>query len=418
MKKIITALGNPTLNNELRRYEKYDVLSEDLLYQEAILDCLDKEEADVIIISALLQGDKSPLEFAESVKEKCYSARVILIVENISEEDKNILVSKGIFDILKDQEIEIEDVIDAIDREMPINIKAQIEKETAKIKEALKNESKPNNVTDISTIVSKVQKQEIISVFGTNGAGKSTIAANLVKNFSKVTKAKILLIDFDTINGNLDEILKLPKIPDNIEIAFDEDKKCGLNYAADLYLKNKLDPNVLDEIVVNGEDFDFMSGNTSLHYCQNVLNEDFYNYLIKCAKEKYDFIFLDLSSNIFVDSTKWALKESSKVLFVTENTNVCLKKSIQLVDTVVKVWNVYKEKLFLVINRYISSGIDVDIFSEVLKMNLIGCVKNNMAESFESYEKILETIEFVPKNNFLKRIAKHTKLLTAMIGKN
>ena len=128
-----------------------------------------------------------------------------MIVENISEEDKNILVSKGIFDILKDQEIEIEDVIDAIDRELPINIKAQIEKEAAKIKDTINNVSKSNNLIDITTIVSKVQKQEIISIFGTNGSGKSTISANLVKNFSKVTKAKILLIDFDTINGNLDE---------------------------------------------------------------------------------------------------------------------------------------------------------------------------------------------------------------------
>ena len=86
MKKIITALGNPTLNNELRRYEKYDVIAEDMLYQEALLDFLNNEEADVIIISGLLQGDKSPIEFAESVKEKCFSARVILIVENILEE--------------------------------------------------------------------------------------------------------------------------------------------------------------------------------------------------------------------------------------------------------------------------------------------------------------------------------------------
>ena len=301
---------------------------------------------------------------------------------------------------------------------MPINIKAQIAKETAKIKEKLQNDNKKSNVTDITTIVSKVQKQEVISIFGTNGSGKSTISANLVKNFSKITKAKILLIDFDTINGNLDEILSLPRIPENVAISFDDDKKCGLNYAADLYIKNKLDPNVLDEIVINGDDFDFLSGNTSLHYCQNVLNEEFYNYLIKCAKEKYDFIILDLSSNIFVDSTKWALKESTKVLFVTENSNVCLKKSMQLMDTILKVWNVYKDKLYLVINRYNPSGVDTDIFSEVLKMNLVGCIKNNMAESFDSYEKILETIEYVPKSNFLKRIAKHTKLLTSMIGRN
>ena len=222
VKKIVTALGNETLNNELRKYSKYDVLEEDFLYQEALSTFIQENDVDVIIVSGILQGDIHMVDFISSIKDARYSSRIILIVESISNEDKNILTSKGIFDILYDQEIGIEDVIEAIDRETPINIKAQIKKEAEKQKV-----NRPNlqNITDITTIVSKVQKQEIIGVFGTNGAGKSSISANLVRSFSRITKAKILLIDFDTLNGNLNEILDVEPVPQNVNIIIDEDKR-------------------------------------------------------------------------------------------------------------------------------------------------------------------------------------------------
>ena len=47
------------------------------------------------------------------------------------------------------------------------------------------------------------------------------------------------------------------------------------------------------------------------------MSEECYNKLLTAAKEKYDFIFIDTSSNIFLDSTKWSLQESNRVLFET-----------------------------------------------------------------------------------------------------
>lgn len=416
MKRIVTALGNEVLNIELRKYTKYEVLNEDIFYQDGLLDFLDNNEADVVVVSGLLQGDFNIIEFANEIKERNFKARIIFIVDNISKENLNILTSKGIFDILYDSEIEIEDVLDAIDREEPINIKAQIEREANEIKNKIaENYAQFNDATNeeqITTIISAVQKQEIIGIFGTPGSGKSTIASNFTKCFSKKTKANILLIDFDTLNGNLEELLDVPKVPTNIELMIDEDKKCGLNYAADLSFKNRLDTNVLDEIVIKCEDYDFISGNTSLHYCQNVLNEEFYDYLLKCAKEKYDFIILDLSSNIFLDSTKWALKECTNVLFVTENTSICLKKSLELMDIVFNVWNVYKPKFKLMLNRVNNNDIDPDLFANVLKMKLAGAIKERQAENFESYDKVLELLDYVPKKGIIKRITQNVKVLS------
>ena len=416
MKRIITALGNPVLNDELRKYSKYDVLCSDIFYQEGLIEFVNTNESDVIVISGLLQGDLSLVQMAEEIKQRDFGTRIIFIVDNISNEERNILTSKGIFDVFYDAEIEVGDVLDAIDREEPINVKAQIEKEAREIKNQLAENSVKYDSSALSgnveTIISAVQKQEVIGFFGTNGSGKSTLCANFTKAFSKKTKANILLIDFDTLHGNLDEVLQVSKVPPNVELMIDEDKKCGLNYAADLSFKNKLDTNVLDEIVIKCEGFDFISGNTSLHYCQNVLNEDFYEFLLKCAKEKYDFIILDLSSNMFLDSTKWALKQCTNVLFVTENTNICLKKSVQILDICFNMWNVYKPKFKLILNRISNNNIDDDIFADVLKLKLAATIKEKQYENDEAYERVLELLDYVPKKGIIKKITQNMKVLT------
>ena len=92
MKRVLTALGNSTLNNELKKYSKYDIVADDLFYQEALLDLLKKETVDAIVISALLQGQDSVVDFLKEVKKLSITSRIILIVDTILEEDKNILI--------------------------------------------------------------------------------------------------------------------------------------------------------------------------------------------------------------------------------------------------------------------------------------------------------------------------------------
>jgi Flp pilus assembly CpaE family ATPase len=241
MKKVLTALGNPTLNNELKKYEKYDVLYDDLIYQEAVTDVLDKTGTDILVLSGLLQGQYDMVEFINLIKKKNRTLRIILIIDEITDETRNILISKGVFDIFCDSEIDVTDIVEAIDREEPINKRIEAVKEVIREK---------YNTQKETIYISKTQKQEIITVCGTNGSGKSTVLRNICRNLSKRSNSKILVIDLDTLNGNIDEIFGIDKVPQGIDVLIDEDKKCGLNYAVDLISKNRFDSNILEEIII------------------------------------------------------------------------------------------------------------------------------------------------------------------------
>ena len=193
-------------------------------------------------------------------------------------------------------------------------------------------------------------------------------------------------------------------MPQNVKIAIDENKKCGLNYAAELINKNRFDMNVFEELIINIGNVDVLTGNTSLHYCQNVLSENHYNAILECAKEKYDFIIIDTSSNIFLDSTKWALKQANRIMFVVENNYISMKKATQLMNVITDSWGVWKEKIEIIVNKETSKGIESEVIKKILNSyELIGKIKYDEENMEASYLKILETINYIPKVSILSR---------------
>lgn len=409
MKKIVTAMGNETLNSELKKYTKYDLYENDLYYQEAVIDVLTEGNYDILVVSALLQGQFEFGEFVEKIRRVDKTIRIIVVTDELSDSLKRKLNDCNIVDIFFDDRVALTEIVDSIDREEPLlqkysKIKNDSEQKVAEIKSE-RYESNITNTIDTPVIVNEtIQKQEVIVISGTNGSGKSTVAANFAKVLSGKTTSKILLIDLDTLNGNLDEILDIHKVPQNVEIILDENKKCGLNYAVELISKNRFDTNILDEIVINAGGIDVLTGNTSLHYCQNVLTEEHYNKILECAKEKYDFIIIDISSNIFLDSTKWSLQQASRVFFVTENNYVSMKKAGQLISVFTDNWKIWKNKIEVIINKERHSGIEFEVVERILSdYKVIGKIKNDEESDESQYIKILETINYIPKQSIISK---------------
>ena len=169
MKKIITAMGSEVLNNELKKYAKYDVLLEDLFCQELVMDNLNKFEIDVLIISGLLQGQWNLEEFIEKIRNKNAFVRIIIVTDEIDNTTKKILEAQNVFDIFIDSTVEIENIIDAIDREEAVKKKYEMISENNieyKIDESLNRESisKEKNNNENIYIEKTIQRQEIIAI--------------------------------------------------------------------------------------------------------------------------------------------------------------------------------------------------------------------------------------------------------------
>jgi MinD-like ATPase involved in chromosome partitioning or flagellar assembly len=414
MKKVLTAMGNETLNKELCRYAKFEVSEEDFFYQEAVLIEIEHNEYDAIVLSGLLQGEFEICEFVKQVRVKKPKMRIVIVTDEVTSSYKRRMSELNVVDVFEDSTVSIEEIVDALDREESLKEKSESVQPISYIN---KNERKIDEVVkDVKKEYVTLQKQEVIVVTGTSGAGKSTIAVNFSRMLAKKTNSKVLIIDLDTLNGNIDEILDIHKVPQNVKIVLDDNKKCGLNYAVELINKNRFDTNILDELVIKTGNLDVLTGNTSLHYCQNVINKEHYSKILDAAKEKYDFIIIDTSNNIFLDSLKWAMQVATKVFFVTEANYLSMKKSTQLLNVFIENWNVWKEKIKIVVNKENLETLGVEVVEQILEeYEVIGKIKY-MEEGLEhSYTQLLENTNFIPKRTFTSKLLAMTNLKEYMV---
>ena len=57
MKKIITAIGEPKINEDLKKYETLSIVTSDIQYKEGILEVLEKEkDVDCLIFNEQIEG--------------------------------------------------------------------------------------------------------------------------------------------------------------------------------------------------------------------------------------------------------------------------------------------------------------------------------------------------------------------------
>ena len=59
MKKILTAIGNPTIAEKLEKEENVEIIYKDIQYKEGILEILEKDnKINLIIINEKIPGQK------------------------------------------------------------------------------------------------------------------------------------------------------------------------------------------------------------------------------------------------------------------------------------------------------------------------------------------------------------------------
>ena len=69
MKQIITAIGNPNLNEILKKENNLKIMSDDIQYKEGILEFLElNKNIDFIILSELIPGNLEIKELIQKIK--------------------------------------------------------------------------------------------------------------------------------------------------------------------------------------------------------------------------------------------------------------------------------------------------------------------------------------------------------------
>ena len=432
MKKIITALGNPLLNDKLKEEEDLKILTKDIQYQDGIFESLEKEhKIDYLILSEILLGEYKIENLIEKIKEKNNKIKIIVILENKKEEIENILYLKGVKKIYYNNQVEIEEIISFIkndDKEENEKIKIELENlkeiliknnisieskneknnllelEDEKIKseklekEKLKNEkgNKEKNKIKLIKNNNKKNDKKIISVVGTGGVGKSIITLNL-SNILKEKNKKILILDFDILNNSLHTILGVNNYPQKIKNKLQKND----------VIQNKI--SIKDLIIKINKKVDLISGINLLFDSKYKISSEKIQFILEELKQYYDFIVIDTSCECFFDYTKNILHYSDTILFLLEANLSEIKKASNLLKIYTEEWNIEKNKFNLIINKYNENAVDDKIVKNIFDdYKIIGKIKfdkkyNNLInKNFEEdiltknikkeYEKITDKI--------------------------
>lgn len=345
MKRIITAIGNPMLNNKLKNERDINIIAKDIQYQEAVFEILKNNKVDFSIMSSNLLGELSINDFIKEIRKINKNLKLIYLLEK---EDKKL------------EKFFLEERIKFFYINNKKNVNNLVEKIKFEINIENKNIRKINNNT-------KKNIAKIISLYGDYSVGKSLVAINFLKEFQKNIYNKILIMDFDMKNQVIKFIFKNKKILEIKEI----DKK-DLNNKDDLRKHIKKINNKVD----------FISG-------LDLINKKLDNFIekekiqrlnkyINILSSMYEIIIIDTSLHNDKSINKAILNRSSKTLFIIEPNLLGIKRGKEILEKDFEEEEIKKESLHIVLNKYNSFSINRHILQKCFKeIKIIGIIKYN-----------------------------------------
>ncbi len=192
MKKIITAIGNENINNELKKQINLQVLLNDIQYKEGIVEVLeDYEDIDFIIINSELPGEMSLKQLIQNILEINKRIKIIIFSENKNEELEKYLYNKGVYKVLYDNEIEISDLIKLVNNNSEND---ELKEEINKLKEIILEKEKRKNKNIFKILKNKI-KNIILKI-------KNKLSKNKINNIYN---------NYDNKNNKNKNIIKIKK---------------------------------------------------------------------------------------------------------------------------------------------------------------------------------------------------------------
>lgn len=324
MKKIITAIGEPKLNQEISVIEDICVIDKDIFYKEGIIEFLEENrEIDIVVLNEDLCKDNLIQFLSEIIK---FDVEIFLLLNNYSNHYREEFEDLNQVRVFCSEE----EIIAEFDKSKKTN---SIEK---------KYEFKKN--------------KRIISVLGSNGVGKTVITSIIGRELSK--NNRVLIIDFDIFSNNLSFLFNLK------------------NQIKSYNLENLIEKVNKHLYVLNG-----------IKYIFNETNKiDTYKVkeLLDKLKSDFDYIIIDTSSELSLKYIKTIIPNCDYNLFIIEGNLMEIKKAKSLIDVYVYDFELNLRKTGLIINKMNFETIDFDIIKEIFKnLKIVAKIKYN--QKFNSY---------------------------------
>lgn len=402
MKKIVTALANPELNINLRKIEDFEIIADDIQYQDGILEILEEKNIDILVLSELLKGENNLKELLKKIKQKNSGLKIILLLERENSEKIKIAKEEKVDKIFFHHKVSIEEMIFKLKE---LSAEKNIEEEIENLKKLIiennpqknKKEKIINNTKNIIKNIFNKKNNEtenrhesgIISIAGPHGCGKSLISACFALN---IKSKKILLIDFDLLNQSIHTILGRNILPKKLLNKIKNDN----NYKV---------KNYHEYILKINSNLHFISGKNIILENENI-NFQKLNIFFENIKKEYDLVLIDISSECFLDYTKFILEKSDKILFLTEPNLLEIKKANGLLSIYLRKWDINIKKINIIFNKYHQNSIDEKILKNIFyDFNILGKISFNKNYSLMINKNM--------KNYFLSKKEKieHEKLL-------
>ena len=396
MKKIITALAEPQLNNELKKEKDFIVIGKDIQYQEGVIEILETEkEVDFLIISEALPGNEKLENLIEKIKQINNEVNIVIILENKKEELEKNLYSKNVYLILYNK-IEIKEIIKLIKNKKE-DENEKIKKEINDLKKIIieqNSKNKQNKKQKIKEVKELNSQKEIICILGSGGVGKSIFTVNLAKSLI-YSKKKILIIDFDILNNSLHTILGVKKYSERISKKIKENN----------LIKDKIG---LKEVKIKiNKRIDLISGINLLFDSKYKINNIQFNNLFNDVKKFYDVIIIDTSSECFFNYTKDIIKKSNINIFIVEPNLLEIQKSKNILKIYKEEWNIDNNKINILFNKFNKNSIDINILKIIFsEYNIIGKIDINNKYNL-IINKNANKIDKNIKKEYLKIIEKY-----------
>ena len=315
MKKIITAINNPNLNEKLKQENNLEIICKDIQYKEAILEILlENKNVDILIINNDLPGEIQTEKLLNEIKVINNKIKIIFILEKENKKIEENLKKLNINNIYYNSEINIKKLIKIINEEN--NSNNEIKKEVKELNEIISKNNK----------IKKEKTNKIITLFGPSNVGKTITIINIAKILENKYK-KILIIDFDLNKPNINNSLGIKKTIKNNFVK--------INNLEDIGTENK---KKINNILIKNSDLNFLliegnliGINKAKILINNLYDKNNFNLIIN-KKDKY-CVDLKILNIIFENKNKIQIVKYNKYFsnLINKNfKNIYLNKKINL----------------------------------------------------------------------------------------